>query len=42
MSPALKLQNLRVGYSGGVEALAYDVHIDLTSVRLRKRLPVRI
>ena len=31
-------QGLRDALAAGVEALAYDVHIDLTSIRLRRRM----
>ena len=33
---------LQAAAAQGVEVLAYDAHIDLTALRLRRRLPVEI
>ena len=35
-------QGLRVAIASGVEMLAYDVHIDLTGIGLRRALPCRL
>jgi sugar fermentation stimulation protein A len=35
-------QGLRQAVAAGVEMLAYDVHIDLTGIRLRRALPCRL